>query len=55
MKAAQIIQADKKDLIVACGTGAVSLKKVVPEGKREMSGTEFVRGCQGIEGIVLGN
>ncbi|OGV53535.1 MAG: methionyl-tRNA formyltransferase [Lentisphaerae bacterium GWF2_50_93] len=51
----RILKADKKDLIVACGDGAVSLKKVVPEGKREMSGTEFVRGCQDIEGVVLAN
>ncbi|HBC87705.1 MAG TPA: methionyl-tRNA formyltransferase [Lentisphaeria bacterium] len=51
----QVLKADRKDLIVACGEGAVSLKKVIPEGKREMSGTEFVQGCHGLEGMILGN
>ena len=38
------ITADKNDWIIACGTGALNLKKVKPEGKGEMSGPEFVRG-----------
>lgn len=40
----ETIQADKHDWIVACGTGALNLKKVKPEGKGEMTGAEFVRG-----------
>ncbi len=51
----QVLRADKRDLVVACGEGALSLKKIVPEGKREMAGTEFVQGCQGLEGIILQN
>jgi methionyl-tRNA formyltransferase len=54
-KPGQILQADKKDFIVACGTGAISLKKLVPEGKREMSGVEFVQGCHGLEGMSVGD
>lgn len=38
------LTADKNDWIISCGCGAVSLKKVKPEGKGEMSGPEFVRG-----------
>lgn len=51
----RILKADKKDFVIACGTGAISLKKLVPEGKREMSGVEFVQGCHGLEGMVLGD
>ena len=38
------ITADKTKWIIACGTGALNLKKVKPEGKGEMSGPAFVRG-----------
>lgn len=51
----RVLEADKKDFVIACGTGAISLKKLVPEGKREMSGVEFVQGCHGLEGMVLGD
>ncbi len=51
----QILKADNKDLIIACGSGALSIKKVVPEGKREMAGIEFVQGYHGLEGMTLGN
>lgn len=36
--------ADKHDWIIACGDGAINLKKVKPDGKGEMTGPEFVRG-----------
>jgi methionyl-tRNA formyltransferase len=38
------ITADKNSWIMACGIGAIKLKKVKPEGKGEMSGSDFVRG-----------
>jgi len=38
------VTADKDSWIIACGNGALNLKKVKPEGKGEMSGAEFVRG-----------
>ena len=38
------IIADKNEWIIACGTGAIRLKKVKPEGKGEMSGSDFLRG-----------
>ncbi len=51
----EVLRADNKDFIVACGRGAISLKKIVPEGKREMAGTEFVQGCHGLVGKIMGN
>ncbi len=39
-----ILVADKSRWIVACGDGSLELVKVVPEGKHEMSGTDFLRG-----------
>lgn len=39
-----ILQADDRGLIIAAGTGALSLDQVQPEGKRRMSAGDFVRG-----------
>ena len=39
----QILRSDK-DLIVATGKGALSLAEVQLQGKRRMSGVEFLRG-----------
>ncbi len=49
----EIIQADKHAWIVACGTGAIKINKLIPEGKKEMTGTEFIRGCPLHVGISL--
>lgn len=35
---------EKKELEILCGTGSLILKQVQPEGKNEMSGTDFFRG-----------
>jgi methionyl-tRNA formyltransferase len=35
---------DEEALVVACGTGAVVLEEVVPEGRPRMGGAEFARG-----------
>jgi methionyl-tRNA formyltransferase len=37
-----------KDLIVATGEGALSLAEVQLEGKRRMTGAEFLRGHAGL-------
>ena len=39
-----ILAADKRGVLVACGKGAILLKKVIPEGKKEMTGADFARG-----------
>lgn len=42
-------------LLVSCGTGMLELKEVQPQGKRRMSGAEFVRGYRKlVEGRKLG-
>ena len=46
----RIVKADKKCWIIACGTDALEIKKLIPEGKKEMTGVEFLRGCQLVEG-----
>ena len=49
----QVIKADKKGWIVACGTSALEIKKMIPEGKKEMSGADFLRGCKINEGDCI--
>jgi methionyl-tRNA formyltransferase len=49
----KIIVASKKSWIVACGNGALDLLRVLPDGKKEMDGTEFLRGAQNLEGKML--
>ena len=44
--AGEILQADKKALIVACGEGALEILKLIPQGKKEMSGPAFLNGHQ---------
>jgi methionyl-tRNA formyltransferase len=45
-----IIKADKNEWIVACGEDALEIEGLIPEGKNEMSGVEFLRGCRVEEG-----
>jgi methionyl-tRNA formyltransferase len=42
--AGEVIQADKKALIIACGEGALEILKLIPQGKKEMSGPAFLNG-----------
>ncbi len=49
----EIIRANKKQWIIACGEGALELKRVVPQGKKPMGGADFLRGVQLAEGTVL--
>ncbi len=43
-EAGEILQADKKALLVACGKGALKIVKLLPQGKKEMSGSAFLNG-----------
>lgn len=52
-KPGEILQADKYGWRIACGEGAVDILNVVPAGKKEMSGVEFLRGCPLQVGSVL--
>ena len=40
----QILVADKAGLVVACGTGALRLLEVQPEGGQRMTAREFLSG-----------
>lgn len=40
----EILQADKKALIIACGEGALEILRLIPQGKKEMSGPAFLNG-----------
>ncbi|QSH40358.1 methionyl-tRNA formyltransferase [Lentisphaerota bacterium ZTH] len=54
-KPGEVLQADKKALIVGCGKQALSLKLLVPQGKKEMSGPAFLNGHRLEKGVILGN
>lgn len=49
-----VVAAPDAGLVVAAGGGAVRLEEVLPEGKRRMSGSEFVRGYRPEPGERLG-
>lgn len=44
---------DEKRFIVGCGDGAVELSIVQPEGKKQMSGGDFIRGKHLAKGTVI--
>jgi methionyl-tRNA formyltransferase len=48
-----VVQADKSGWSVACGENILEIHSVIPEGRSEMTGTEFIRGFQIQLGTVL--
>ena len=52
-KPGEVIKADR-ELVVACGKGALKIKRLRPEGKKEISGEEFIRGYRVKEGDLFG-
>ena len=53
-KPGEVLQADKKSWIIACGANALELLTVVPQGKKEMRGIDFLNGCHLDKGIIVG-
>jgi methionyl-tRNA formyltransferase len=49
----EVLQADKRGWIVACGQDALEIHTVVPQGKKEMRGAEFLNGCHLVVGDLL--
>jgi len=49
----EVLLADKRGWVVACGEYALELLRVVPQGRKEMTGTEFLRGCRVETGAML--
>lgn len=48
-----VLQADKHGFVICCGKGALSVKRIVPAGKKEMCSDEFLRGCRLSSGAML--
>ena len=50
----EILQADKDGWIIACGHGScLELNRVIPDGRREMSAADFLRGSHLSSGLRL--
>ncbi len=52
--AGTVLSLDGGKITVACGTGAVALLSVLPEGKKRMSAADFINGRKISTGDVLG-
>lgn len=53
-KPGEVLQADKKGWIIACGANALELLTIVPQDKHEMRGIDFLNGCHLEKGIIVG-
>lgn len=49
----EVVTADKHTWIIGCGQGALEIERLVPQGKKEMSGAEFLRGVRLEKGIMI--
>lgn len=49
----EVLQADDGGWVIACGADALRLDAVIPEGKREMTGPEFLRGAHLNQGDTI--
>ena len=50
----EVLEANKHNWTVSCYDKAINIKKVIPQGKKEMTGVEFLRGCNFIkQGTIL--
>ena len=45
-RAGEVIKADKAGLIISCGRGALKIVRLIPEGKKEMAGEDFLLGTR---------
>lgn len=48
-----VTTASKHDLVIACGRDSLLVRRLIPEGSREMTGPEYLRGNPLQEGSVL--
>jgi len=48
-----VVQADKRGILVACGTNCLLVREIQPEGKKRMSVEAFLCGCELPPGIEL--
>jgi methionyl-tRNA formyltransferase len=53
-KPGEVISANKKEWVIACGDGkSLELQNIIPEGKKMMSGSDFLRGSNIPVGTIL--
>jgi methionyl-tRNA formyltransferase len=52
--AGEVLEADKNGWIVACSKGALKIVRVTPQGRKEMTGVEFLRGHPISKGAIIG-
>lgn len=52
--AGTVLLADKNQLVVQCGSGAISIVQIQPEGKKPMSAGDFLRGNRLVPGDRFG-
>lgn len=48
-----VTTASKHDLVIACGRDSLQVRRLIPEGSREMTGPEYLRGTPLQEGSIL--
>ena len=48
-----ILEATNKSFVIACGQGALNIIRLIPEGKKEMAASDFLRGTQVAAGDAL--
>ena len=41
----EVVLAQGHEWLVACGTGVLSIERLIPEGRSEMAAADFLRGC----------
>ena len=51
----QVLKFDRREWVVACGKGSLSIKRLVPEGKKEMLFSDFLHGSNLKPGDILLN
>ena len=49
----QVLSLENGEILVACGSGALGIRTLVPEGKRKMAAADFIRGRQIAVGDIL--
>jgi methionyl-tRNA formyltransferase len=48
-----ILEASSKSFLIACGQGALNIIRLIPEGRKEMAASDFLRGTQVTAGNAL--
>ncbi len=52
-KIGQVLPDDSDELCVACGSGILHIHRVIPEGRKEMAASDYLRGNPVVPGTIL--